>query len=724
MSDTNENTNGFGSSDAGNHTFMDEPQIPADLEFAPLPVMQPAFWAPTLQQLVGAAERLQNKKVPGFDENTDWMMLVERTRDRMLRERFEAFPLSGFIQRKNNKERVLAVTHPADRLVEEALLPVLIERMESISLPCSHAYRPGRGSFTAAMAAREALLQIDAPHICIVDIADFFPSVDRELLRRELSWAPERMVSVIMQLLAAPVRLRGQDIQISGLPLGCPLSPVLANLYLHAVDMAMKDVDAVYLRFADDICLMAKDSTALDAALEALSRALSSRGLRIKDEKTRRFVFEGTPFAWLGHYIDRNGIYDRIPDARLERIGERAREAARPGQDGSNSAVKQADAVTRGLNEHYRTLYITGQAIYVQVKDGYVECRKGNQLLRRVAMHRISRVVYMATGSFSSGFFASCINRRIPIIYYSGKGKGYAVLIPEGNFNSLRLRAQFDLRSDPVRRLAVARSILQAKCDAMIHRIGQVSDFQENIDNIRKFRNRMADAREISSLVGLEGAATQEYFRVFRMRILRPDFDFFKRSRRPPLDPINSLMSFVYALLFSEFETCLIFHGLDPHPGFLHELHRAHAALASDLMEPYRAIVADPLILRIVNQRMVQKEGFEKQQGGAVYMTAETRKIVLNAYEKHTRTPIGGKASAGTPRQLVYGAVNAMLSLILGETSELHLPLKWESCQKREPYIVVAGEDEHGIVPEALRVPDSEDDPGCAPPPFDPNVDT
>jgi hypothetical protein len=173
-----------------NESISDFPELPENLEFAPLPVFSKSFWAPTLQQLVGAAERLKDKKIPGFTENTDWMTLVEQTRDRLLREEFEAFPLSGFIQRKNNKERILAVTHPADRLVQEAILPLLVNRVENISLPCSHAFRRGRGTFTAALAAQKALQSMEKTWICIVDIADFFPSVDLELLRRICSGLP------------------------------------------------------------------------------------------------------------------------------------------------------------------------------------------------------------------------------------------------------------------------------------------------------------------------------------------------------------------------------------------------------------------------------------------------------------------------------------------------------------------------------------------------------
>lgn len=644
------------------------------------------------------------KTTPGFNEQTDWLTLVEQTRDRLLFDPFTAMPLTGFLQKKNNKERLLAITHPADRLIEEALLPLLVMRFESMAPDSLYAFRKGRGTYTAALAAHRALLKHETAHIALLDIADFYPSIDRNLLKQDLlAWAPPRMVDIIMSLLSAPIHLHGVSMHQPGIPLGCPISPVLSNMFLLPVDAVMSGVPVDYLRYADDILLMAPTRPELDDAMWTLSDALDRRRLRIKPEKSQIFKYGETLFSWLGHLIDRKGLFDKVGDRRIARIDQKKQEGAAAlaaGPEDPSPEVVQA-------NEHHRTLYITGQGIYVAVGEGHFECKKGKEVLRRIPMHRVDRIVYMATGSFSSGFFASCINRRIPIMYFSGKGRGYAMITPEGNLNPLRLRAQFDLRSDPARRLAIARIILLSKCDSILHRIGSDTDHASQVDAIRKMRERMLTANQISSLIGLEGSTAVEYFQVFKDRIQNPDFAFERRSKRPPLDAINSLMSFTYSLLFSEFESTLLFHGLDPHPGFLHELHRQHSALASDLLEPYRALSADTFVLSLVNKGMVDIAGFEKQSHGAVYMTGETRKTVLNAYETFMRTPFGGHASAGTPRQLLYGAVHSMLGMILGESDTLTLPLSAASCPKVEPYIEVVTDAVHSVPEEFVCLPSS-----------------
>ncbi len=695
-----------------------------EFEFPPVPIPR-VSWNLSLQQLVGAAERLMERATPGFSEKTDWLTLVEQTRDRLLFDPFTAMPLSGFLKKTNNKERLLAVTHPADRLIEEALLPILVRRFEALAPDSLYAFRKGRGTYTAALAAHRVLMKYETPHLALLDVADFFPSIDREILHQDLlEWAPPRMADIIMSLVSAPVHLHGQTLHQSGIPLGCPLSPVLSNMYLLPVDAVMANELVDYLRYADDLLLIAPNPGILDQAMHVLARALERRKLRLKTEKSQVYCFGENPFTWLGHFIDRSGIFDKVGEKRIATIDEKKKAGEKAAAEAASTAEPSPDAVA---NEHHRTLYVTGQGIYVSVGEQHIECKKGKEVLRRVPLHRVDRVVYMATGSFSSGFFASCINRRIPIMYWSGKGRGYAVIVPEGNLNPLRLRAQFDLRSDPARRVAIARDILLTKCDSLLHRIGADETHVAQIENIRRMRERMLSATQLASLIGLEGATAVEYFQIFKDRIQNPDFAFTRRSKRPPMDAINSLMSFTYSLLFSEFESTLLFHGLDPHPGFLHELHRQHAALASDLLEPYRALVADTFVLYLVNKKMVEASGFEKQQHGAVYMTPETRKTVLQAYETFMRTPFGGHTSAGTPRQLIYGAVQCMLGVILGEYEKLTLPLHAGECPRVEPYIEVVTDGDHPVPIEFVCEPSSTSpvtiapSQGLAPPP--PTVD-
>ncbi len=261
------------------------------------------------------------------------------------------------------------------------------------------------------------------------------------------------------------------------------------------------------------------------------------------------------------------------------------------------------------------------------------------------------------------------------VVFFVGKGRAFGSLVGSGMPNPLRLRSQYDLVSRPERRAAIARDVVVAKLTAMQRRLLNVKDAGELRAEIGAILERIPEGADPVTLRGFEGAATRAYYKGFALRIRNPAFAFHERSRQPPKDAINSLMSFVYSLLFFEMQTALLAHGLDPHPALLHDLHRNHPALASDLIEPYRALIADSFVLTLVNDRQVVASGFEKQGGGAVYMRDETRRIVLASWEGFITRVAGGAKGSMTPRGLIDAAALAMLSVVLGEKEQLQLPL-------------------------------------------------
>lgn len=224
-------------------------------------------------------------------------------------------------------------------------------------------------------------------------------------------------------------------------------------------------------------------------------------------------------------------------------------------------------------------------------------------------------------------------------------------------------------------RLALARAIVRAKIEAMVRRLRNVQAAAEIRADLTGLSAAATEATSPESARGVEGAATKRYYEGFALRIRNPDFSFAGRSRRPPRDPLNSLMSFAYTLVFGEVQSALLAHGLDPHPALLHDLHRNHPALASDLAEPYRVLVADSLVLTLVNQKRVSVDGFEQHTSGAVWMTAPTRNTMLAAYEAFLTAPLGGAKGSVSPRRLIDGAASAMLRVVLGEDDALRLPL-------------------------------------------------
>jgi CRISPR-associated protein Cas1 len=153
---------------------------------------------------------------------------------------------------------------------------------------------------------------------------------------------------------------------------------------------------------------------------------------------------------------------------------------------------------------------------------------------------------------------------------------------------------------------------------------------------------RLRSPRDLDEVRGLEGEAARTYFSVFD-RMVREDREMFclnGRSRRPPLDRMNALLSFLYTLLLSDCVAAVEGVGLDPQIGFLHALRPGRPALALDLMEELRVILADRLALTLVNRRQLSRDDFQERPGGAIHLTDKGRKEVLVAYQKRKQDEV------------------------------------------------------------------------------------
>ncbi|MEQ8768687.1 MAG: CRISPR-associated endonuclease Cas1 [Planctomycetota bacterium] len=611
----------------------------------------------TLQQLIAAAERLSGK--PNQRQDLDWLSVVEDARDLLSRTPYRpgflrTFPVRSKTGNKG-KERLISAPKPVDKLVETALLPILADLVEKIATDAVHGYRSGRSTRTAATSASQLLAE-GKIHVALLDIADFFPSIDHDQLRSMLEHRCADLTELVMSLVQAPTLDDGRTTLCTrGLPVGIPIAPPLSNLYLARVDERMSAQPVGYLRYSDDVFLAADDPEQLEQAFQTLTDALERVGLALNPEKTQRLVFDGRAIDYLGFAVTAESIYETTEPRTAQKSKLRSK--------GSQS-----------VSRRFRTLYLTEPGLYLHADRGLIAIKRRSEILEEVPFHRVDRILVLAGCSFSSGFFSSCILRRIPVLIFAWKGRAFGSLVASGMPNPLRLRAQYDLHSRPRRRVELAREILIAKIQAMIIKVKRKKE-PEVLQGLRETRRKVRGCDDVASMLGHEGEATRRYYEAFARWIRAPGFAFEGRHRHPPTDPINSLLSFTYSLIFSEMQMDLLAHGLDPYPGLLHELHKNHPALASDLIEPYRSVLADPFVLMIVNSGYVKSDGFEPRSGGAVYMKPETLRRVLERWEQYLRAPMGGREGAETPRSLLEGASMAMLAVVLGEREALEFPL-------------------------------------------------
>ena len=613
----------------------------------------------SLPQLLAAAARLD-----AADKRTiapvDWLLLAEEALDALSRAPYRASPLLGFEMAVGGKKRQLARPTDMERLIEEAARPCAERLVEPHLTDSVHGYRKGRSTFTAAEAVQKHLLA-GRHHVLTTDIENFFPSIPWGILHAALDAVlPADLLRVIRALVSAPVLRDGQLVHRErGLPLGRPLSPLLSNAVLLDVDAALHGrQDVGYVRYADDIMLLAESADALNAAHDSLSTMLRGIGLKLSASKTGRLRYEGSPIPYLGQFVSSEGVLALVTPKR----GKKPRLTA------------AVDPATR-VREQPRTLYIESRGIYLRVSGGHIQVRKQAELEREVPLRRTDRVMVVGSCGLSSGFVNECLRRSITLVLCPSPGRPAGILQAADGVSPLRRRAQYDLVAREEIRFDLALDIVRTKVQgqyARTRRKGSSARVRETLRDILREMDRV-EITSIDQLMGYEGAATAAYYEAFAGWIRQPGFTFSERSKRPPLDPINSLLSFGYTLLFSEGLHALLAHGLDPYPGFLHALHRTHPALASDLVEPLRATVVDGFVLGLVNRGRVKPSGFEQRAGGGVYMNSDTRRMVIGAWEAHMRRAIG--PGGGTARDALDDAALSVLDVVLGEADELRLDI-------------------------------------------------
>ena len=299
------------------------------------------------------------------------------------------------------------------------------------------------------------------------------------------------------------------------------------------------------------------------------------------------------------------------------------------------------------------TLYVTTQGSYLSRDGETVRVRLGESTKLNVPIHTLDGIVCFGQISCSPPVMQLCGERGVTLSFLSEHGRFWARVHGPVSGNVLLRRTQYRMADDKIKSCDVARNVTLGKVansrNVILRAIRDHAD-SVNLDQMEKAAirlNRIIDsvksAVDLDVVRGLEGDAARTYFSVFDNLVLvqKSDFFFHERSRRPPLDNLNALLSFVYTLVHHDVVSAIESVGLDPAVGYLHRDRPGRAGLALDLMEELRPYIADRLVLSIINRLQVKGTGFRTSESGAVLMDDDTRKQVLVAYQKRKQDEIG-----------------------------------------------------------------------------------
>ncbi len=266
-----------------------------------------------------------------------------------------------------------------------------------------------------------------------------------------------------------------------------------------------------------------------------------------------------------------------------------------------------------------------------------------------VPVHQLESVAAFGGVHVTPGAMGLCADNGVAVNFLTESGRLRARVDAPGSGNVLLRREQFRLASLPDRIRQITAQVVAGKihnCRNLILRGARETDDAGDRQALQQAAARLADAiprlpvaESVDSVRGYEGDAARNYFAAFPalVRNERATFAPKGRSRRPPLDPMNALLSFLYGMLLNDCVSAAAAAGLDPNVGFLHVDRPGRPGLALDLMEEFRALAADRLALALVNRQQVKAEGFTTRDGGSVEMNDATRRIVLAEYHRRKR---------------------------------------------------------------------------------------
>lgn len=298
------------------------------------------------------------------------------------------------------------------------------------------------------------------------------------------------------------------------------------------------------------------------------------------------------------------------------------------------------------------TLYVTTQSAYLSRDGETVLVRVEHETKLRVPIHTLGGIVCFGQISASPPLMELCGEAGVTLSFLSEQGKFLARVQGPVSGNVLLRREQYRRADDEASSSAIARAVLISKvanCRTVLLRSARERTSGDSAESLLSAASRLGrilknieQETSLDTLRGMEGEAARAYFSVFDHLVLaqKKDFYFKERSRRPPLDNLNALLSFIYTLLAHDVISALEGVGLDPAVGYLHRDRPGRPGLALDIMEEFRPFLADRLALSLINLQQVKGRNFRKSETGAVMMDDKMRKEVLVSYQKRKQEEI------------------------------------------------------------------------------------
>ncbi|MFI7531459.1 CRISPR-associated endonuclease Cas1 [Nocardia salmonicida] len=514
------------------------------------------------------------------------------------------------IPKADGSFRELAIPRVRDRIVERSVLAAITAHVDPWLGAASYAYRPGLGVADAVQAVVR-LREEGLGWVLRADVRDCFSTIPRDHALRLLTTAlPDDTLNPLLSMLTGRrVITRAGVRDLAGLPQGTSLSPLMSNLVLVGLDNALLDRGFAVVRFADDFAVVCESADDAWEAARTASTALEETGMNLATEKTQVMSFD-EGFSFLGE--DFGPRYPPVIDEH------RVREPTR------------------------KVVYVAlqGSRIYTGKGRLTVESRDDEPVLD-VPISHVARIVCFGSVGVSAGVRAWAFDRDVEVVFLSRRGTYLGqMLAASSRTRTARIRAQARMIEQTPRVLQFGRAVVEAKIRhqvTVVQRFGRrehADDIADPLGQMRAMQRMLPMAESTAEVMGVEGAAARNYFAALA-QILPDELGFGGRSRRPPMDVVNSALSYGYAVLLTECVSALVAAGLDPAFGMLHAEDDQRPSLALDLMEEFRPMIVDQIVLAAARRgSLTAAHGVRRESESGVWLTKAGKQVLTDGYER------------------------------------------------------------------------------------------
>lgn len=598
-----------------------------------------------------------------------------------------------FIPKKDGGWRELRIPTVRDRIVQQAMLNVLYPLLEKEFEASSFAYRPGRFRSECLRPHKMAAQQVSTWYrqgyewVLDADIVEYFENVRLNRLMAEVRErvAPkdlshgaailERLIPAFLQ--AGVLTDAGIILPEKGLAQGSVISPILANVYLDDFDEIVAASGLKLVRYADDFIVMAKKERRILKAKQEIAELLSGIGLQLHPDKTQITNFD-KGFRFLGHafvgdlmlpeqkneggrgkneegrgknevrlvYADPPAVVTSVQMAMLEAIKAAHKPIPPPLYVVLGYKIREKVSVAISSNEPtwvsgMSALYLVKQGTMLRKEQGRFFVKLPDREEEEIPIREVEQILVFGNVQISNAAISACLEAKIPVIFLTQMG-GYKGHLWSAELGSLEVEAaQWQKLGDLEFQLGMARAILAGKLAnsrqllLRLNRKRRVEGVATAIERMEVDRGAMVKSGSLDVMRGHEGVAAARYFPALGQLITNSAFSLTERNRRPPKDPVNSLLSFGYTLLYNNVLSLILAEGLNPYLGNLHRSDRKETHLAFDLMEEFRSPVVDTVVMKAINQKIFKPTDFTWFDGdGGTYLIDTARRVFLREFEE------------------------------------------------------------------------------------------